>query len=107
MTDSCQGDWEYMDKLVNRFLSWTLPKSVCSDTCVSDPNYQHARYGTNLLTADEAKEMLEHVLEMTDSCQKGEQINTNDIKKPFEEIEHFLSYSFSCVHPSEEVDYIR
>src|ERR1035437_8915784 len=72
MTDSCQGDWEYMDKLVNRFLSWTLPKSVCSDTCVSDPNYQHARYGTNLLTADEAKEMLEHVLEMTDSCQKGE-----------------------------------
>ena len=34
-------------------------------------------------------------------------IDTDDIKKSFEDIEHFLAYSFSCVHPSDEVDYIK
>ena len=51
-----------IDKLVNRFLSWQLPKSVCSDTCVTVHNYPHDRSGTSLLTADEAKLMLEYVL---------------------------------------------
>lgn len=52
---------ERMRTLVDRFLSWPLPASVCSDTCVSDPTYPH-RSGTNLLTATEARQMLEHVL---------------------------------------------
>lgn len=51
-----------MDRLVNRFLAWPLPKSVCSDACVTDKDYPHPRSGTNLLTADEARQMLEHVL---------------------------------------------
>lgn len=34
-------------------------------------------------------------------------IDIDDVKQPFEDIEHFLSYSFSSVHPSDEVDYIR
>lgn len=50
-------------KLVDRFLAWPLPKSVCSDTCATDKDYPHPRIGTNLLTADEARQMLEHVLE--------------------------------------------
>ena len=49
-----------IDYLVGRFLAWELPKTVCSDTCVSDPNY-NPRYGTNLLTADEAKQMFEYL----------------------------------------------
>lgn len=50
-----------MDILVNRFLAWPLPASVCSDPCVTTGGYLN-RYGTNLLTADEAQAMFEHVL---------------------------------------------
>jgi hypothetical protein len=49
------------DEMVNRFLSWKLPRSVRPDDCVLDQNYP-SRIGTNLLTADEARQMLEHVL---------------------------------------------
>jgi len=50
-----------MQSLVDRFLSWPLPASVRPDECALDVTYPH-RHGTNLLTADEAKLMLEHVL---------------------------------------------
>ena len=53
------------DEMVNRFLQWPLPKSVCSDTCVSMNDYQFPRFGTSLLTAVEARQMLEHVLGST------------------------------------------
>jgi hypothetical protein len=49
------------EEMVSRFLSWKLPKSVRPDECALDQNYPH-RIGTNLLTADEARQMLEHVL---------------------------------------------
>lgn len=48
--------------LTQRFLSWNLPKSVCSDLCVTNRDYQFPRSGTNLLTGDEAEAMLRHVL---------------------------------------------
>lgn len=48
-------------EMVNRFLSWKLPASVRPDSCVLDQGYPH-RIGTNLLTADETRQMLEHVL---------------------------------------------
>lgn len=50
-----------IDRLVDRFLAWPLPKSVCSDACASQPDYPH-RSGTNLLTAGEARQMFEYVL---------------------------------------------
>jgi len=57
------------DEMVDRFLRWPLPESVCSDLCVTIPNYctEHgypvgARSGTNLLTFPEARQMLEYVL---------------------------------------------
>lgn len=50
------------DAMVDRFLSWRLPASVCADLCATNRDYQHPRCGTNLLTADEARQMLEHVL---------------------------------------------
>lgn len=48
--------------LVDKFLSWPIPKSVCSDTCVSMSNYQFPRFGTSLLSADEARQMLDYLL---------------------------------------------
>ena len=54
------------DEMVNRFLSWPLPMSVCVDgICTkreTESSYPPKRVGTNLLTADEARQMLEHVL---------------------------------------------
>lgn len=50
-----------IESLVNRFLSWPLPNSVCSDVCATQQGTQH-RSGTTLLSATEAKQMLEHVL---------------------------------------------
>ena len=48
-------------KLADAFLSWKLPNSVRPDGCAMDPTYQH-RYGTNLMTWAQAKEMFEYVL---------------------------------------------
>ena len=58
---------EQMDKLVDRFLAWPMPDSVSSDLCATERDYGKAqgypkRCGTNLLTAIEARQMLEHVL---------------------------------------------
>ncbi|MCY1356892.1 hypothetical protein D9M69_433580 [compost metagenome] len=51
-----------MIDMISRFLAWKLPASVRPDPCVMDPDYPH-RYGTNLLTADQAQAMLEHVMQ--------------------------------------------
>jgi hypothetical protein len=50
-----------IDRLVDRFLAWPLPSSVCPDGCVMNRDYPY-RVGTNLLTADEAKAMFIHAL---------------------------------------------
>jgi hypothetical protein len=52
---------EQINLLVDKFLCWPLPKSVCSDTCVTVANYEHQRIGTNLLTSDEARQMFEYL----------------------------------------------
>jgi hypothetical protein len=49
--------------LVNRFLTWSLPQTVNSDRCVTDNTYQFPRMGTNLLSADEAHQMVKHLLD--------------------------------------------
>lgn len=54
---------ELRKQMVDRFLAWPLPDSVCSDPCVTANRYPNARSGTNLLTADEAEAMLAHVVE--------------------------------------------
>jgi len=53
-----------MQKLVNRFLTWELPASVCADQCATERDYPYKRFGTNLLTATEAEDMLRHVLKV-------------------------------------------
>ena len=50
-----------IDALVQRFLAWPLPKSVCADLCATNPNYPHPRSGTNLLTAVEARQLFEYL----------------------------------------------
>ena len=47
--------------MVNAFLKWPLPKSVCADRCCSEPEYKH-RSGTNLLTMGEAVIMMQEVV---------------------------------------------
>ena len=49
------------DQLVDKFLRWPLPASVCSDQCATIPGYPN-RSGTHLLSADEARQMIEHLL---------------------------------------------
>lgn len=49
-----------VEDMVERFLAWPLPDSVCSDTCATIPGYLN-RTGTNLLTANEAKQMIEYL----------------------------------------------
>src|SRR3954462_8021508 len=57
------------DEMVNRFLSWPLPKDFAPDCGIkfSPPKTPHPigywPIGTNLLTADQARRMLEHVLQ--------------------------------------------
>jgi hypothetical protein len=50
-----------VDRLVDKFLSWPLPETVCTDLCATRHGDPH-RCGTNLLTAAEAKQMLEYLL---------------------------------------------
>lgn len=47
-----------IDQLVNRFLTWPVPADVYPDGTPGQPG----RTGTNLLTAEQAKQMLAHVL---------------------------------------------
>jgi hypothetical protein len=49
-----------MDVMVQRFLGWPVPFSVCADLCAT--RQEKGRSGTNLLSAIEAREMLTYVL---------------------------------------------
>jgi len=54
------------DEMVNRFLTWKLPAGFSPDGGVTfrrDLSIKDWPSGTNLLTAEQAKAMLEHVLE--------------------------------------------
>ena len=54
-----------MDELVSRFLAWNLPENFAPDAGVYFKPPSHMAgwpTGTNLLTADQAKQMLTHVL---------------------------------------------
>ena len=50
------------DEMVNRFLTWPLPASVAVDECAMAADFPYPRSGTCLLTAIEARAMLEYVL---------------------------------------------
>jgi len=50
-----------LDALVSRFLTWPLPDDVRVDSCAVVQGYPN-RSGTNLLTFDQARQMLAHVL---------------------------------------------
>jgi hypothetical protein len=50
-----------VSEMVNAFLAWPLPASVCCDHCAHIQGHPH-RIGTSLLTADEARQMFEYVL---------------------------------------------
>lgn len=63
-------DKKQMDAIVSRFLGWRLPPTFSPDCFVTFDREramanQSWPIGTNLLTADEARAMLEHVLDVT------------------------------------------
>lgn len=61
-----------IDQMVERFLGWKLPKNFCPDAGISfkpTKPYEGDEFGnswwpigTNLLTADQAREMIAHML---------------------------------------------
>lgn len=54
---------EQLDRLVDRFLSWRLPQDFAPDGGITFKRSTHLwPVGTNLLTAHQAKAMLEHIL---------------------------------------------
>lgn len=54
---------ERLKALVDKFLAWPLPESVCPDLCTNQTKdtYPGQRVGTNLLTAAEAEEMIKYL----------------------------------------------
>lgn len=63
-------DKKTLDAMVNRFLGWKLPESFGPDCFVHFDRERATKnqswpIGTNLLNADEARAMLEHVLDVT------------------------------------------
>jgi hypothetical protein len=50
-----------VDELAEKFLQWPLPASVCSDQIAKLPGEKH-RVGANLLSEDEARQMIEEVV---------------------------------------------
>ena len=68
---------EQIDKMVDRFLGWKIPKDFCPDAGISfepehsvdymaskgKPPMRHEPVGTNLFTADQAKEMIKYMFE--------------------------------------------
>ena len=51
-----------LQTLAERFCAAPLPDSVCADLIATQPTTTFRRTGTNLLTVDEAKAVLSHVL---------------------------------------------
>lgn len=51
---------DVIGQMVQRFLSWPLPEDVCADAVACQQGAPH-RTGTNLLTAAQARQMIEHV----------------------------------------------
>lgn len=60
-----------IDSMVSRFLAWPLPANVCADLCATMPGEPY-RSGTNLLSGEQAKVMLEYVLAAAPQPAKGE-----------------------------------
>ena len=48
------------DKIADAFIQWKLPESVCADPCATKQG--PGRYGTNLLSWVEAKQMAEQII---------------------------------------------
>lgn len=78
------------DEMVARFLAWRLPKDFSPDCGISFDGRKDDKWnknktwpiGTNLLSADHAKEMLEHVLHTAPSAPAGQ---NSELGRPYRE----------------------
>lgn len=55
-----EGENELAEKIAEAFIRWPLPESVCADPCATRQG--PGRFGTNLLSWIEAKQMAEQVI---------------------------------------------
>lgn len=72
------------NEMVDRFLAWQLPKDFAPDCFISFDKERAERnnsqpVGTNLLTADQARQMLEHVLTEIDAPQSA--FDANELRR--------------------------
>jgi hypothetical protein len=69
----------FAERLVERFLSWPLPETVAADRCTTDPSYASPRGGTNLLTAEEARQMIAHLFAPPRPCADSDECGTESV----------------------------
>lgn len=105
-----------IDKMVNRFLGWQLPKDFYPDAGISFKPTKPDGYGThwwpvgtNLLTADQAKAMFEHCLadEPTNGPQPHQQrvvAEKEELDKKARALSNFIGLSpiFDTLDPAEQ-----
>ena len=97
-----------IDMLVNRFLMWKLPENFSPDcgisfkpsTPYSGDEFGNSSWpiGTNLLTADQAKQMLEYIL--GSAIILSEQYSTEEEAAAFTH-GYFLGFDDGIDHPDE------
>jgi hypothetical protein len=56
---------ERLERMADLIMRWPVPKSVCSDACMSMQDYAHPRFGTSMLTHGEALQLLEYLFANT------------------------------------------
>ncbi|MFZ2190023.1 MAG: hypothetical protein WAV48_04545 [Candidatus Magasanikiibacteriota bacterium] len=69
-----------VEKMVDRFLQWELPKDFKPDCGISfdSQNGQLKPIGTNLFTATQAKKMIENILTEATSAKNCERVSGSD-----------------------------
>lgn len=100
-----------IDKMVDRFLCWKLPKDFAPDCGISFDSMdgQCKPVGTNLFTAEQAKQMFEHVT--AEECADGLQPHQQRVVTEKEELDakatalsNFIGHSpiFETLDPAEQ-----
>ena len=91
-----------LNVLAERFCAAPLPASAAADLCATDANYPSARFGTNLLTVDQAKEMLRHVLQPTELKPLRVDWNKHDLAEAYDLVEGVRRQA--AQHPESGID---
>jgi len=116
-----ETNMQVTDEMVNRFLSWPLPPDFHPDAGISfnpefniewnakhgKPPQRHEPIGTNLLTAEQARAMLEFVL-ATDRRQPAEGVTIADSLQSFVDTNNVAAFDITCrLHKTQIIASLR